>query len=298
MDEEVSGSSVCWRARARRARLGWSGAASSGLGGRGRGRGFEEGGGGEAVVPLGVLDELFGGEGAGGVVFGEDEGAEEDALGLAGGLGAWERTLSMRWAAACLSSWRRMAESMPSFCAASAANSSRWMRLGMRRMWGRRKFRALTLASAVRRGEELAGAVDEVVGVALGGAEGGHVGLDAVLADEAVGVEAAFEGDDFDVEVLFGEQGDGFFGGVGAGGVGVEVDDDALGEAAEQADLHLGEGGAGGGEDVVDAGHVDGDAVHLAFDEEGEVVGAHVGLGLVEVEEDVALGVERRSRAS
>ena len=45
-------------------------------------------------------------------------------------------------------------------------------------------------------GEVLAGAVDEVVGVALGGAEGGHVGLDAVLADEAVGVEAAFEGDD------------------------------------------------------------------------------------------------------
>ncbi len=66
----------------------------------------------------------------------------------------------------------------------------------------------------------------------------------------------------------------------------------------EQADLRLGEGGAGGGEDVVDAGHVDGDAVHLAFDEEGEVVGAHVGFGLVEIEEDVALGVERRSRAS
>ena len=113
-----------------------------------------------------------------------------------------------------------------------------------------------------------------------------------MLADEAVGVEAAFERDDLDLEALFGEQGDGFLGGGGAGGVGVEVDDDALGEAAEEADLRLGEGGAGGGEDVVDAGHVDGDAVHLAFDEEGEVVGAHVGFGLVEIEEDVALGVE------
>ncbi len=102
----------------------------------------------------------------------------------------------------------------------------------------------------------------------------------------------------FDVEVLFGEERDGFFGGGGAGGVGVEVDDDALGEAAEEADLHLGEGGAGGGDDVVDAGHVDGDAVHLAFDEEGEVVGADVGLGFVEIEEDLALGVERRSRGS
>ena len=69
------------------------------------------------------------------------------------GSAVWARTLSMRVAAACLSSWRRMAESMPSFCAASAANSSRWMRLGMRRMWGRRKLRALTLASAVRAGK-------------------------------------------------------------------------------------------------------------------------------------------------
>ncbi len=83
-----------------------------------------------------------------------------------------------------------------------------------------------------------------------------------------------------------------------AGGVGVEVDDDAFGEAAEETDLHLGEGGAGGGDDVLYAGHVDGDAVHLAFDEEGEVVGADVGFGFVEIEEDLALGVERRSRGS
>ena len=80
---------------------------------------------------------------------------------------------------------------------------------------------------------------------------------------------------------------------IGAGGVGVEVDDDVFGEAAEQAHLRFGEGGAGGGDDVVDAGHEDGDAVHLAFDEQREVVGAHVGLGLVEIEEDLALGVER-----
>ena len=42
----------------------------------------------------------------------------------------------------------------------------------------------------------------------------------------------------------------------------------------------------------MNAGHVDGDAVHLAFDEEGEVEGADVGLGFVEIEEDLALGVE------
>ena len=114
-----------------------------------------------------------------------------------------------------------------------------------------------------------------------------------MFADEAVGVEAAFEGDYFYDEVFFGEEGDGFFCGVGSGGVGVEVDDDVFGEAAEEADLGLSECGAGGGDDVVDAGHEDGDAVHLAFDEECEVVGAHVGLGFVEVEEDLAFCVER-----
>ena len=43
---------------------------------------------------------------------------------------------------------------------------------------------------------------------------------------------------------------------------------------------------------LLDAGHVDGDAVHLAFDEECEAEGANVGLGFVEVEENLALAVE------
>ena len=46
----------------------------------------------------------------------------------------------------------------------------------------------------------------------------------------------------------------------------------------------------------MDAGHVDGDAVHLPLDQQREVVGAHVGLGLVEIEEDLPLGIERRLR--
>ena len=177
-------------------------------------------------------------------------------------------TLATRWAAACFSSCRSRAESMPSFCAASAANSSRWMGLGMRRMCGSRKFIAFTLASAVRGGKQLAGALDQVVGVASRVAQRRPVGRDALLADEAVGIEAAFERDDLDVEVLFGQQRDGFFGRGGARRVGVEVDDDALGEAAEQAHLHLRERGAGDGEHVLNPGHVDGDAVHLAFDQD------------------------------
>ncbi len=54
----------------------------------GVGEGLEDGCGGERVVPGGVLHEGVGGEGAGGICFGEDEGAEEDAFDLAGGVGA------------------------------------------------------------------------------------------------------------------------------------------------------------------------------------------------------------------
>src|SRR5262249_34398865 len=84
----------------------------------------------------------------------------------------------------------------------------------------------------------------------------------------------------------------GFLGGGDARGVRIEVDDDAFGEAAEETDLHLSECGAGGGDDVFYSGHVDGDAVHLAFNEEGEAEGADVGFGFVEVEEDLAFAVK------
>src|SRR5207247_1640754 len=54
--------------------------------GGGVGESFEECGGGKAVVPLWVLGELVGGEDAGRVVFGKDEGAKQDAFSLAGGV--------------------------------------------------------------------------------------------------------------------------------------------------------------------------------------------------------------------
>ena len=142
-------------------------------------------------------------------------------------------------------------------------------------------------------GELFAGAVDEVVGVALRIAESCHVLLDAVFADEAVWVEAAFERDDLYLEVLFGEESDGFFCGCGTSGVGIEVDDDAFGEAAEKANLHLGEGSAGRSKDTFDSCHVDGDAVHLTFNEKCKAQGADVCFGFVEIEEDVAFAVER-----
>ena len=97
---------------------------------------------------------------------------------------------------------------------------------------GEQEVEGLDFGFGSPRREEMAGAVDQVVLMTPGSAEGGGVGVGAALANIAVGIEAAFEGEDVDLEALFGEKRDGFFGGVGAGGVGIEVDDDAGGVAA------------------------------------------------------------------
>ena len=68
------------------------------------------------------------------------------------------------------------------------------------------------------------------------------------------------------------------------------------GVAPEDGHLLLGKGGAAGGDDVLNAAQKDGDAVHLAFDEKGKLELADGGAGLVEIEEHLALGVERRLR--
>ena len=76
--------------------------------------------------------------GGGGALAGSDiarrrQRADQDALGLGDlGLGRGRDLLEPRFAAACFSSWRRSAESMPSFCAISLAISPRIMRLGTR----------------------------------------------------------------------------------------------------------------------------------------------------------------------
>ena len=55
--------------------------------------------------------------------------------------------------------------------------------------------------------------------MAFGSFDGGYVVLDAALANKAVRVEAGFEGDDFDLKILFGEQGNRLFRGVRPGGI-------------------------------------------------------------------------------
>ena len=254
---------------------------------------FEHRCGRQPVIPLRMLRKLFRGEDARSVVLRQNKRPQQNrSVSLAGS--CWcERTLSTRCAAACFSSCRMMAESMPSFCAASAANSSRWMRFGIRRMCGSRKFIAFTLASGVRAGKQLTGAIDEVIAVALRRAQCSHVCLDAVFANISIRIKAAFERDDLHLEVLFRKQRDGLFGSVCASLIGIEVDDDALRKSAQQAHLHLGKGRARGCQHIANPRHVDRDAIHLTFDQQRKVVGAHIGLGLVQIEEHLALRIER-----
>ncbi len=120
------------------------------------------------------------------------------------------------------------------------------------------------------------------------------VGGGSLAADEEIGIVALLEGDDADLEILADEQGERALGGGGSGGVGIEVDHNFFAEAGEQAGLRLGEGGAAGGDDVVVSGVEDGDAVHLAFDEDDVVEAADGLLGEVKIEEHARLAVDGR----
>ena len=162
---------------------------------------------------------------------------------------------------------------------------------------GQEEVEGLGFGFGIARGKELAGALDEVILILGRGAESFSVGAGAALADVAVGIEAAFEGEHADFEAFFGEQGDGFFGGVGAGGVGIEVDDDAGGVAARA------------GATCASVKAVPLVAMTLgmpARKTEMQSIWPSTRMappsladglaGLIEIEEDVALGVERRLR--
>ncbi len=134
--------------------------------------------------------------------------------------------------------------------------------------------------------------------MAPGAFDGGHVVLDAALANKAVGIEPSLEGHHLDLKILFREQGNRLFGGVRARGIGVKVNEKPLGVAAEQPDLHLGKGRSAGRKHVLDARHVGGDAVHLAFHQQGKVLLPDGLPGLVEIEQHLALWNRAGSRAS
>ena len=127
-------------------------------------------------------------------------------------------------------------------------------------------------------------------------AQGLRIGLHAPLANEAVGVQTAVKGDDLDGETLLGQQRDRLLRRIAAGGVGIEVHHHLRGVTLEDRYLLLSKGRAAGGDYVVNAAQVDRDAVHLALDEQGKLMLADGGLGLVQVEEHQALGIKRRLR--
>ena len=154
----------------------------------------------------------------------------------------------------------------------------------------------MTFCSARGSGEHLPGALNQVIGLPSRAEHCLGVGFDPALANEPVGVEAALERDELEVEALFGQQGDGLFGCVGSGGVGVEVDHDVGGVALQNRHLLLGKGSSAGGNHVLDPAKKERDAVHLPFDEQRVASLPNGCLRLVEIEEDLALGVERRLR--
>ena len=182
---------------------------------------------------------------------------------------------------------------MPSFCEISCGKFVADDAAGNALDVGQQIVQGLHLALGAAHGELRAGALDQVVEIFLRVLERFAVGVFAFAADVEVGIESLLEGEHFDGEFFFDQQAEGAFGGFRSGGVGIEIHDNVLAEAAEQLGLQLGEGGAGTGDHVVKSGGVDGDAIHLAFDEDGVVELLDPFLGEVEIEEHLALGIDR-----
>ena len=167
----------------------------------GVGEGLEEGSGWERVVPCGVLHEGVGGAGARGVVLGEDEGADEDAFDLAYGVGTIggdaRDTLRCGLFEFLTEHGRVDTEFL---CGVAGEQVS--LDLGVQAIdMGQEEVHCLDLGFGGASWEEFASAVDQVVGVAHCATQGGGVCLDAMLTNEAVGVEASFENDDLHVEI-------------------------------------------------------------------------------------------------
>ena len=114
-----------------------------------------------------------------------------------------------------------------------------------------------------------------------------------MFADELVGISAAGERKHAHVELLLEKKIERALGGGLAGEVGVVVDDDATGEAAEEFDLRLGEAGAAGGHDIADAGAGHADDVHVAFHKHGKIAFADFILRFIEMIEHAAFGIDR-----
>ena len=78
------------------------------------------------------------------------------------------------------------------------------------------------------------------------------------------------------------------------GGVGIVIHDDALRETAEQLDLLLGEAGSAARHHVADARTRHGNRVHVAFDQNHEVLAPDTLFRAVQVIKHVALGIDGR----
>ena len=137
---------------------------------------------------------------------------------------------------------------------------------------------------------------DEVVEIFLRMLQGFIVSNLAFAPDVEVRIESAVQRQHFDLEILADQQRQGAFGRSRTCRVGIEVHDNVLAEASQQPCLQLRERRSRTGDHVVITRCVDGDAIHLAFDQDRVFEFADRLFRFVQVEQHARLGVDRRLR--
>src|ERR1700761_4971876 len=114
----------------------------------------------------------------------------------------------------------------------------------------------LALALGVTDGKKLQCSLQQIVGMAPSLLHGLHIRSYAPLTNEPIRIQTRFQGHDANIESLLGEQRYRLFCRVRPCIVRVEIDEQLLRVAAEEARLHFGEGCPTGGKNVLETGHV------------------------------------------
>ncbi len=145
------------------------------------------------------------------------------------------------------------------------ADDSAWNALDV----GQEMIHRLLFALGTAHGKLGAGAFDQVVEIFLRGLQRGGVGVFAFAADVEIGIETLLEGKHSNVKFFLHEETQRALRGLCSGCIRIEVDDNVLGESSQEFCLQLRERSPGTGDHIVKSGGIDGNAIHLAFDQDG-----------------------------
>src|SRR5262249_9185172 len=112
-------------------------------------------------------------------------------------------------------------------------------------------------------------------------------------ANVEVGIVSGLERQDFEIEFFFDKKAERALGGSGTRGIGIEIHYNIFRVSRQKLGLQFGKSSPGAGDDVVESGGENRDAIHLAFHQDGVIKLADRFLRLIQIEKYARLRINR-----